>query len=201
MKKSKLLIICFICMFVFNVKADMGPPMVASHEVMITNKNGAICYDNGKKTKTVIPYGETFIINMDVSDGYIYVNYKDKGCDVKSSDISSKTQKFDMNNKEVEKITPVKGIILAKTGLNMRKGPSVTYSKIMTIPKNAIVKLTHKSGTYWYYAEYNGTSGWITGMDGYFGYDGKEVLYSPEPMKIYSTYDKKAVIGKIPANT
>ena len=38
-------------------------------------------------------------------------------------------------------------------------------------------------------------------MDGYFGYDGKEVLYSYEPMKIYSTYDKKSVLAKIPANT
>ena len=201
MKKIKLLIVLFICLFITNVKADMGPPMVVEHEVMVTNKNGAICYSGGKKTKTVIPYGETFTINTDIMNGYIFVNYKDESCDVKSSDISSKTQKFDVNSKDVENITPVRAIILSKNGLNMRKGPAVTFAKIMTIPANATVTLTKKSGTFWYYCEYKGKTGWITGMNGYFGYDGKEVLVNHEPVKIYSTYDKKAVLAKIPANT
>lgn len=201
MKKFKLLIVLVICFLILNVKADMGPPSVIEHEVMVTNKDGAICYDDGKKTKEVIPYGTTFTINMDVINGFINVNYKGNSCDVRSSDISSKTQKFSLDNKEVEKITPVKAIILSSNGLNMRKGPAVTYAKIMTVPNKAIVKLTHKSGSYWYYCEYNDYAGWISGMDGYFGYDGKEVLYSSEPMKIYSTYDKKSVLAKIPANT
>ena len=48
-KKIKSLIVALICLFVVNVKADMGPPIVASHEAMVTNKNGAICYNSGKK--------------------------------------------------------------------------------------------------------------------------------------------------------
>ena len=55
----------------------------------------------------------------------------------------------------------------------------------MTVPNNALVTLLYQSGTFWYYCEYNGTSGWITGMNGYFGYDGKETLISYNAMKIY----------------
>ena len=201
MKKSSLLIIIGILLFIVNVKADMGPPMIVKHEVMVTNKDGAICYKDGKKTKTTIPYGTTFTIDTETFKGYIYVDYKDSKCEIKSSDISSKTQKFSLDSEDVTKITPLRAIILAKGGLNMRKGPYVTFSKILTIPEHTVVKLTHQAGDNWYYCEYNGYSGWITGMNGYFGYEGKEVLYSAEPMKIYSTMDKKSVIGKIPANT
>lgn len=201
MKRNNLLIIIVICMFVVNVKADMGPPIIARHEVMVTNKDGAKCYNSGSKKDIVIPYGKTLTIDTDVINGYIHVYYDDISCDVKSSDISSKTQKFSLDDKSVTKITPVRAIILSKTGLNMRKGPAVTYAKIMTVPNNALVTLLYQSGTFWYYCEYNGTSGWITGMNGYFGYDGKETLISHNAMKIYSSYDKKAVIGKIPANT
>ncbi len=201
MKKISLLIITIVCLFVVNVKADMEPPQIIAHKVMVTNKDGASCYENGKKTDKVIPYGTTLEVDHDIDGSYIMVSNDDYYCLVKYSDVSSKTQSFSLNDEKVEKITPVKGLILAKGGLNMRKGPSVTYSKIMTVPQNAIVTLTHKAGTYWYYCEYNGHNGWITGMDGYFGYDGKETLISYEDVKIYSTYDKKAVIGKIPANT
>ena len=200
-KKSKLLIVLVISLFIINVKADMGPPVIARHEVMVTNKNGAKCYNSGSKKDIVIPYGTTFMIDTDINNGYLYVQNDDYSCEVKASDISSKTQKFSLDDKSVEKITPVWAIVLSSNGLNMRKGPSVTFSKIMTLPVKSIVKLTHRSGDYWYYAEYNGQAGWITGMDGYFAYDGKEVLVSPDEMKIYSTYDKKSVIGKIPANT
>ena len=201
MKNIKIIVFLLICMLFVNVKADMGPPMITRHEVMVTNKKGAKCYNTNSKKDIIIPYGTTFMIDTDINNGYIYVQNDDYSCDVKSSDISSKTQKFSLDDKSVEKITPVKAIILSSNGLNMRKGPSVTFSKIITIPSKAIVKLTHKAGDYWYYCEYKDYSGWITGMNGYFGYDGKGTLISYEAMKIYSTYDKKAVLGKIPANT
>ena len=207
MKKISILIITVVCLFVVNVKADMGPPSIAKHDVMVTNKDGAQCYeykDNKYvKTKTIIPYKTILSVSIDISGSYITVesDNSEYNCDVKYSDVSAKTQSFSLSDEEVEKITPVKGIILAKGGLNMRKGPSVTYSKITTVPQYAIVNLTYKAGSYWYYCEYNDHKGWITGMDAYFGYDGKETLIYYEDMKIYSTYDKKAVIGKIPANT
>ena len=201
MKKIKLLIIMFLCFSLMNVKADMGPPMIIKHQVMVTNKNGAQCYENGKKTKDIIPYGATFDIDIDVdSDGYISVAYKNIYCDVKSSDISSKTQSFDMNNSDVSKIEITKAVILAKGGLNMRKGPSVTYSKIITVPQYSVVTLTHNAGDNWYYADYNGTKGWITGMNGYFGTEGKEVLVYYKDVTIYSSPDQKTAVGKIPAN-
>ncbi len=207
MKRIKLFIILFIFMFALNVKADMGPPAVVKHEVMVTNKDGAACYDNNgskySKTGKVIPYKTTLYIYDDLIDSS-YVSVTDEkedgyGCVVKFSDVSAKTQSFDLS--KADKITPVKAVILAKGGLNMRKGPAVTYSKIMTIPEHAVVTVSYRAGDYWYYCDYNGHKGWITGMNGYFGMEGKEVLVSDEDMIIYSstTGDKK--VGKIPANT
>ena len=50
MKKRIYLLLIGILLFGFNVKADMGPPMVARYDVTVKNKDGAICYDeiNGK---------------------------------------------------------------------------------------------------------------------------------------------------------
>ena len=200
MKKINLLLLLLICLFIINVNAAMESPQIIAHKVMVTNKNGTNCYEDGKKTDKVIPYGTTLEVNRDISGSYIYVSNSDYSCNVKYSDVSSKTQSFDLNSTGVEKITTTKAIILA-SGLNMRKGPAVTYTVITTIPKNSIVTLTHLAGTYWYYGTYNGKSGWITAMNGYVGFERKQILYSYQPMKIYSTYDKKAVLGTIPANT
>ena len=214
MKKIRLVIILFIFMFIVNVKADMGPPMIIEHDVMVTNKDGARCYemdDNGKyhEGSMVIPYKTTLKVYEDIFDGsYISVNDgKEDGynCVVKYSDVSSKTQSFDLS--KAEKVTAVKAVILAKGGINMRKGPSVTYSKIITVPQYAVVTLTHRAGDYWYYCEYNNHKGWITGMHGYFGYEGKEVLVSDEKIDIFSStssgvnMSEEKIVGKIPANT
>ena len=207
MKKLKIFVFVTICLFVFNVKADMGPPSIPQHDVIVTIKDGAQCYErsDGKftKTKVVIPYNTTLSVYSDIEGSYIYVNSsknEEYDCYVRYSDVSSKTQKFDMDNKEnVTKITPVKAIVLAKGGLNLRKGPSVTYSKIITVPQYSVVTLSYESGTYWYYATYNNQSGWITSMDNYIGIDENKVLYSPEKINIYDSNNK--VIGKIPANT
>ena len=206
MKRIKLFIIIFLLLFVINVKADMGPPMIAEHKVMVTNKDGAVCYeytDKGiKKTGVVIPYKTTLSVNEDVSGSYIDVSNDDKddyNCRVKFSDVSALNQNFDLS--KAEKITSLKAVVLAKGGLNMRKGPSVTYSKITTIPEHAVVTLTHRSGDYWFYCEYNGNKGWITGMDGYFGYESKEVLISDQELNLYSSLSSDKKVGKIPANT
>ncbi len=134
MKKSKLLIITLICLFVVNVKADMGPPMIAEHEVMVTNKNGAACYLDGKKTGEVLAYGKTYTVSDDINGNYISVyDSNGNGCTVKYSDVSAKKQSYDLSS--AKEITPIKAVILANGGLNMRKGPSVTYSKVVTIPQ------------------------------------------------------------------
>lgn len=197
MKKVCVLVLAVLT-FLVNVKADMEAPQIIEHEVMVTNKDGAICYENGKKTDKVIPYGTMLKVDHDISGSFINAFNNEYSCSVKYSDVSSKTQSFDINNSEVEKLTPVKAIVLAKGGLNLRKGPAVSYSKILTVPQYKIVTLTHKAGSFWYYTEYNGKKGWITGMDGYIGYDGKEVLCNYEATKIYSNDGK--TLGTIPAN-
>ncbi len=198
MKKVYVLVFVILTLLI-SVKADMESPHIIEHEVMVTNKEGAICYENGKKTDKVIPYGTMLKVDHDISGSFIDVFNSDYSCNVKFSDVSAKTQSFDINNSEVEKLTPTKAIILAKGGLNMRKGPAVSYSKILTIPQYKTVTITHKAGSFWYYTEYDGKKGWITGMDGYIGYDGKEVLCNYETTKIYSN-DGKKVLGTIPAN-
>ena len=202
MKRNSLLLL-FICLFVINVKADMSPPAIVPHKVMVTNKNGAQCFQNGKKMDLIIPYGTTLDVFYDISGSYIYVTDGDNNkynCDVKYSDVSSKTQSFNMNDAEVEKITPVRAIILPKGGINLRKGPSVTFSKITTVPQYSVVTLTHHAGTYWYYTNYNGNNGWLTSINYYLGLEDNKVLISPTPVKVYDTKTGK-VIGTIPANT
>ena len=201
MKKIKLLIILFICLFVANVKADMGAPTVITHKVKVTNKNGAQCYEDGKKTGKVIPYGTTLDLYSDIDGSYIYVSGDEYNCNIKYSDISAVNQNFSLNNENVSKLdTPKKAIVLAKGGLNMRKGPAVTYGRMTTVPQYSIVTLTYNAGTYWYYTTYNDKSGWITGMDAYLGFDGKEVLINHKAVKMYSA-NGKTVLGTIPANT
>lgn len=199
MKKLKLILI-IVCLFIINVKADMGGPTIIEHEVMVTNKNGAVCYEGEKKSNKVIPYGTMLKVDTDIKGSRIYVYNDNYSCEVTYSDVSAKIQSFDINSDKVEKITTKKAIILASGGLNMRKGPAVSYAKIMTIPQYKVVTVTHKAGTYWYYADYNGQKGWISGMNGYIGFDGNEVLYNYQPVKIYST-NGKTVLGTIPMNT
>ena len=201
MKKIKILIIVFVLLFVANVKADMGAPYVITHKVKVTNKNGAACYEDGKKTGKVIPYGTTLDLYDDINGSYIYVSGDEYSCNVKYSDISAVIQNFSLNNEGVSKLDKtIKAIVLAKGGLNMRKGPAVSYSKITTVPQYSVITLTYSAGSYWYYTTYNGKSGWITGMDGYLGFEGKEVLINSDAVKIYST-NGKTVLGTIPAKT
>ena len=201
MKKISLLFI-FICLFFINVKADMEPPVIVDHKVMVTNKNGAICYENGKKSDKVIPYKTILEVGYDIHGSYIDVTNDTYNCTVKYSDVSAITQEFNVENNNsdyVKKITPVKAIILPSGGVNLRKGPSVTYAKIITVPQYSVVTLTHQAGTYWYYTAYSDKQGWITSINYYVGIEGDKVLISPAAVKIYDTKTDK-VIGTIPAN-
>ena len=212
MKKIKLFIIILICLFVVNVKADMGPPGIISHKVMVTNKNGAQCYVNNEKgnkekTKEIIPYKTNLEVSIDIDGSYINVTSVEKNedgtykydCMVKYADVSAVNQNFNMNTNQVEKINTTKAIVLASGGINLRKGPSVTYSKLTTIPQYTVVTLTHNAGDHWYYTKYNGNSGWITGMSGYVGRENSSILYSNKAVKVYDSKGKN--IGTIPANT
>ena len=199
MKKIKFVLLV-ICLLALNVKADMGPPFVVSYKAMITNPNGAECYTyDGKKEGKIIPYKTVFEIDNEMSNGLISVYNDNYSCYVKYQDLGAMSSSFDINNQSVEKKEPTRAIILAKGGLNMRKGPATSYGKVITIPENTVVTLTHKAGTYWFYTSYGGKSGWITGMNGYFGIDEPKILFSNKAIDIYNSSKKK--IGTIPANT
>ena len=58
-------------------------------------------------------------------------------------------------NKTVKTVT-------IKENLNMRSGPSTSYSKVSYIKKNTVVTSTEQSNG-WYKIKYNGISGWVIG--------------------------------------
>ena len=209
MKKCfKLFVLLFILVVVVRVKADMGAPAVVKYDIIVTNKDGAACYEynNGKyvKKNESIPYGKIAYTYSEVSGKYLELNYDgDDGysnyCIVSINDIAPKDSKFNLNSTEINKLKPVKAVILANGGLNMRKGPSTLYARITTIPKGAVVTLKYNAGTFWYYADYNGSSGWISGINQYLGYNNDEVLISYNDVEIKDKSNKK--IGTIPALT
>ena len=199
MKKYLLLFLTIFCLFIINVKADELPTIIA-HKVMVTNKEGTVCYKDGSKTEKIIPYKTMLMVNYDINGSYINVINDDYDCDVKYSDVSANTQKFSLDTNGVEKINTIRAMVLPSTGLNMRIGPSVTYSKIITVPQNTIINLNYKAGTYWYFTEYNDKSGWVTAMNNYLGFDYDKVLINYEKTKIYSS-NGQTVIASILENT
>lgn len=208
MMKKICLLLMGIVLFSLNVKADMGPPIVANYSVSVSNKNGAACYEmnNNKyvKTSKVLEYGKKAKIAYEIEGKYAEIYYTvsndlQEGCIVLISDITPTSGQYDVKNTDVTKIDSVKAVILAKGGLNLRKGPSQLYSKIITIPQYSVVTLSYSVGTYWYYALYNGKTGWISGNNQYFGMDEDKVLYSYTDISIYDSNRK--VIGTIPKFT
>ena len=209
MKKiTNLLILIFVFIFMSNVKADMGPPSVIKYYVTVVNKSGAPCYEvnsqnNYVKTKDTIPYGTTLYVTDEAVNSKYINTYSDeptgKSCLIALSDTMIKNGNFDIKSEEVEKIDSIKAVILAKGGLNLRKGPAMSYGRIITIPQYAVVTISYKAGTYWFYAEYNGQKGWISGINQYLGYEGNDVLYNNIDTNIYNENGK--IIGTIPKYT
>ena len=208
MKKYLSILLIMILGFTFYVKADAGPPAVAQYKIIVTNKNGAACYDwEGKnKTGVVIPYGKEVSTWTEVYGNFLDVNYtgsngEEISCYVQVKDVAAKDSTFSINNSDVEKITPVKAVILANGGLNLRKGPSTLFGRITTIKQGEVVTLKYRTGTYWYYAEYKGNKGWITGQSSYFGYEDERIIYSYKNIDIYDIKNKDKKIGTIPKYT
>ena len=190
MKKYLSLLLILILSITFNVKADMGPPSIAKFELVVSNKNGAVCYEEKDNkfvaTNKKIAYNKIVYLEFKQSNDYYSVYLKDGnidgGCILKLSDLSLKDNSFSQNNTEAEKITSKNAIVLAGGGLNLRKGPSTMYSKVTLIPEKTILKLTHKAGDLWYYTEYNGKSGWVSAD--YVAYDEDYILYEFENVDI-----------------
>ena len=184
MKKYLSLLLFLILSITLNVKADMGPPSIAKFELVVSNKNGATCYEEKNNsfvaTNKKIAYNKIVYLEYKQSNDYYSISLKNEniegGCILKVSDLSLKNSSFSQNNAEVNKITPVNAIVLAGGGLNLRKGPSTLYSKVTLVPEKTVLKLTHNAGSYWYYTEYNGKSGWVTAEQGYLGLDSDYVL-------------------------
>ena len=207
MKKYLSLLLILLLSITFNVKADMGPPSIARFELVVSNKNGATCYDqkDGKfvATNKKIDYNKIVYLDYNYDGDYYSISLKDEeindNCLVNIHDLSLKDSSFSQNNQSVEKITPKYAIVFAGGGLNLRKGPSTMYSKVTLIPEKTILKLTHKAGDLWYYTEYNGKSGWVSAD--YVAYDEDYILYEFENVNIYSDKKLTKKIGTIPKLT
>ena len=209
---KKVLLLCLIILgFGFNVYADGDGPSIARYDVYVSNKDGAICYEEKnnsyKKTDKVISYGSIVNFYSETTEKYIYVDYYDDkgeyqfGCYVETKNLSPKNSEFNLKSDDIVKINPVKAVILANGGLNLRKGPATIFSQITLIPQYSVVTLKYRVGDYWYYAEYNGKSGWITGENAYFGMNNDAILYSVKDIEIYSDKALTKKIGTIPKFT
>lgn len=209
MKKYVILLI-LILGIVLNVKADMGPPSVISYDIIITNKDGAYCYEGSyvgsnlvyKKTNKKLSYGREYNVWLETGDEYVSVSDYDEeiyDCFLSVNDVIAKNDEFDLNNEEILKIEKVKAIVLNKDGVLMHKGPASAYSKVTTIPVGSIIEISYKAGTYWYYTEYKGYYGWISGDNHAFGFDNDNLLFTTIETNIYD--NNRNIIGKIPAYT
>lgn len=198
--KKFLFTVLFVCLFNVNVKADVVLPKVIVYKAMITNKDGAVCYDENKnKSDVLIPYKRTFNVEFDSYKGLIYVSDSEYSCYVKTDDLGAMDSEFDLKNKNITKINSVKAVVLASNGLNLRKGPATSYRKIATVPSKTILTIKYQAGTYWYYVEYDNKTGWVTAMNQYVGYEDNKVLVNNKAVNIYDS--KERILGKIPANS
>ena len=223
MKKSLSMIIFTSLFFVLaiiasstKVFADMDAPAIQPYEAVVSNVNGASYYiaypdfvEAGK-----LNYGDKIEITYEevLQDGKLYGNYYDEnnnyGYYVRISDLQVVDTEKDFsknislsNSKHIE--------ILAKDGVEMYKGPAYAYSKLgVTIPKGETLKGYFNQDIYepWYYVEYKNTSGFICILKGAVGFEkeSNKKLLTPRKISIYDntdTFDKKDVIGTIPANT
>lgn len=209
---KKVLLLCLMILgFGFNVYADGDGPSIAQYDVYISNKDGAVCYDEKNnsyiKTDKVISYGSIVRFYSETTEKYIYVDYYDDkdeyqfGCYVETKNLTPKNSEFNLKSDDIIKINPVKAVILANGGLNLRKGPATIFSKVTLIPQYSVVTLKYRVGDYWYYAEYNGKSGWITGENAYFGMNNDAIIYSLNDIEIFSDKALTKKIGTIPKFT
>ena len=198
--KKRWILILLISMFLIDVQA-LELPKVVAYKAMITNKDGAVCYNESKKAKDdiTVPYKTLFNVEYDANNGLIYVKNDDYECFIKTDDLGAMDSEFNLNNKEIEKVQNVKALVLNSSGINLRKGPATSFRKIVTVPNNAIVDIKYKAGTYWYYVDYDGKLGWLTSMNQYVGYEDDKVLVNNKTTYIYDS--KNRSMGNIPANT
>ena len=119
-------------------------------------------------------------------------------------------EEYSLENSDVVAITPTKAVITNPFGLAMYTGPNsrvnkkststttYTYKKILTIPQNGVVTLTHKvedtsetkignksyvSSTLWYYASYEGKKGWIQYNKSTMELKDEEIVENPTPVQ------------------
>ena len=209
LKMNRLLVFLLILMPIM-VLADGAAPTLVSIDMVVSNANGAVCYEstykNGKetfaKTDRVIPFGEILSMSEEYNSTYANTYYEKNDdseyCLVKKSDIKPKKDTFSLDDTQVIKLEPVNALIFASK-LNMRKGPSTAYGTITTIPQGTIVKLTHRAGTWWFYAEYQGKKGWISAQNEYLAYNNSHIIFSMKKITIYDKKEKE--IGTIPPLT
>ena len=129
---KKFIIILFTLFICCNlVKADCGFLSYTNYEVIVSNENGAVIYeevDNGyKKTNEIIPYNTKLKVdsdNMKLDNDYILHVYSEDekyGGNVKASDLQN------INDYKKEKKTLEKSEYYTYEDTEVRSGPGILY--------------------------------------------------------------------------
>lgn len=195
-----------------SVKADMGAPDVAPYKVIPKSEEGAPYYDcHDYSVIGNIAYNqEVKVFFEEEKDGHLYgdilINEDDDYVCVDLADFMTLTEVYEPDfdsegtyDYEADYEIYVNG----SKGIKMRKGPSILYDIITTIPYETTVKTIAASGdegVAWAYVSYNGKTGWINMLE-------ETAVYKANPVRFYrdvEVYDiaygeDQKVIGKIPA--
>ena len=82
MKKHLSLLLIILLSITFNVKADGISPILAKFELVVSNKNGATCYEekNNKfiATNKKIEYNKIVYLNYNYDNNYYTISLKDE---------------------------------------------------------------------------------------------------------------------------
>lgn len=117
---------------------------------------------NKKKVLQVITAG-TLTLSLGV--GAVLGVSPEEQAQAKTKTISNTNQTSNITTVSSSKAVKTSGKYKTKAALNMRKGASTKYKKIMTLKKGAVVSATYKktaNGQKWYKVQYKGKSGWVS---------------------------------------
>jgi len=197
MKKIISLILTSILVLPIFVHADMGAPEIKPYEAYVVKADGADYYENycdnsecGYKKVGKLDYDTQIKVDYEQDiDGKIYAQFN-MGEDIYyilTKDIIPIVDEFnfepDSEDDYVYKLDNYSEITVLKSeGINMHKGPANAYTEIgPIIPKGTKLKYIYNAGDIWLYVEYEGTTGWISILDGSVGwYKTNEMLISKD---------------------
>lgn len=165
MKKIKKLLLLFILIIPFIVKADMGAPLLDPYEVEVVKEE--IDYYEWKNldkevSSGTIPKGTTlttYYTTYNNGEEYLEVEYDKKNVYIKSSDVVAKGE-LGVKSNAVESTEPA-GKIRLEQKVEVRKGPSNAYDVVGTLPAGDYEYTYFLIDPPYIYVESNKIKGWV----------------------------------------